>query len=59
MPKVRSPYSEPVIVPWLDNRIVDPGQEVVVTPDLVPGFIAAGWTPVETPARRATEKQEG
>ena len=61
MPKVRSPYDEPVIVPWLDHRIVDPGQEVAVTPDQVKGFLAAGWVAVDTTARRAadTEKQEG
>jgi hypothetical protein len=53
MPKVRSPYDEPVIVPWLDHRIVDPGQEVVVTPEQVPGFLAAGWTTVDTDNRKA------
>lgn len=61
MPKVRSPYDDPRHVPDLDYRIVDPGQEVAVTPEQLPRFLAAGWIPVDTPARRGTDtqKQEG
>lgn len=63
MPKVRSPYDEPVIVPWLDHRTVNPGQIVGVTDDQLAGFLASGWLPADADTKKAAAEpaanQEG
>lgn len=51
--KVRSPYAEPVVVPWLDNRTVNPGQVVDVPDGQLPGFLAAGWAPADAETKKA------
>jgi hypothetical protein len=53
MPKLRSPYNEPVIVPWLDHRTVNPGQVVGVTDAQLPGFLASGWEPADAETKKA------
>lgn len=52
MPKLRSPYPERRVVPWL-GREIDP-DEVVDVPDRdVPSYLAAGWKPVDDPKPKA------
>lgn len=55
MAKIRSPFDEPVRVPWLGDRVVDP-DEVVPCPDrFVENFVAAGWQVVDPPAEVTAE----
>lgn len=54
MAKVRQPYDEPVIVPALDDRVVNPGQVVTIPDDQLPNFLEAGWKPADA----ATKKQD-
>lgn len=51
--KVRSPYAEPVVVPGLDNRTVNPGQVVDVPDGQLPGFLEAGWAPADAESKKA------
>lgn len=51
--KVRQPYDEPVIVPWLDDKIVNPGQVVDIAPDQLEGFLASTWVPADPEAKKA------
>lgn len=51
--RVRSPYTEQVRVRALDDLVVDPGEEVDVDADLLPGFLEAGWVPADGAAEKA------
>lgn len=57
--KVRSPYAEPVIVPWLDHRTVNPNQVVGVTEAQLPGFLASGWQPADAETKKAAAALAG
>jgi hypothetical protein len=51
--KIRSPYDEPVRVPWLDDLVVNPGQVVTIPDNLLVNFVAAGWEPADKAAKDA------
>lgn len=51
--KIRSPYDEPVRVPWLDDLVVNPGQVVTVPEPMLVNFLAAGWEPADKEAKDA------
>lgn len=50
--KVRSPYAEPVDVPWL-GMTVNPGQVVDIPADQLPNWLEAGWEPADPDTRKA------
>lgn len=41
--QLRCPYPEPRVMPWLDDRRVEPDEVVDVPDDLAEAFRAAGW----------------
>jgi hypothetical protein len=53
--KLRSPYDEPVKVPWLDDLLVNPGQAITVPDGLLPNFLASGWQPADKPTQAAAD----
>ncbi len=57
MAKVRQPYDEPVVVPALDHRTVNPGQVVTVDDREVASFLAAGWTPADADTKKTAAKR--
>lgn len=57
--KVRQPYDEPVVVPALDQRTVNPGQVVTIPEDQLASFLSAGWKPADADTRKAAEKLAG
>jgi hypothetical protein len=57
--KVRQPYDEPVIVPALDDQVVNPGQLVTIPDGQLPNFLAAGWKPGDADTKKAAEKLAG
>lgn len=56
MAKVKQPYGEPRIVPWLDDQVVNPGQVVDIPDDQLASFLEAGWEQLE--AKTKTSAQE-
>lgn len=56
MAKVRQPYAEPVIVPWLGGQAVNPGQVVAVRDEQLPGFLEAGWQPGDAATKKAADE---
>lgn len=58
MAKVRQPYDEPVSVPALGGRVVNPRQTVEIPDDQVDNFLAAGWKPADEAAKRAADKRD-
>lgn len=58
MAKVRQPYDEPVVVPWLGDQTVNPGQVVAIRDDQLAGFLEAGWQPADPAAKKAADKRQ-
>jgi hypothetical protein len=60
---VRQPYNEPVTVPALGDRVVNPGQVVGIPADQLASFLAAGWAPADADTRKAaasaSDEREG
>lgn len=54
--RVRSPYTEQVRVRALDDLVVDPGDEVDVDADLLPGFLEASWVPADPATEKAAAR---
>lgn len=54
--KVRQPYGEPRIVPWLGDVTVNPGQVVTVPDADLPSYLEAGWQPADAGTRKAGEQ---
>lgn len=54
--RVKSPYAEPRIVPWLGDRVVDAGEIVDVPGEHLANYVAAGWTPTDAQAKAAAAK---
>lgn len=54
--RVKQPYDEPRIVPWLGDRVVEAGEIVDVPGDMLASFLEAGWTPTDAQAKAAAEK---
>jgi hypothetical protein len=55
MAKIRSPFDEPVRVPWLGDRVVEPDQVVPCPDKYVANFVAAGWHVVDPPAEAVAD----
>jgi hypothetical protein len=55
MTKIRSPFDEPVRVPWLNERIVGPDEVVQVPDQYVENFLAGGWQLVDPPTDPPTD----
>lgn len=56
MARVRQPYAEERRVPWLDDRMVEPG-EVVAVPDAdLASYLEAGWYPANAATKKAGRK---
>jgi hypothetical protein len=53
--RVRQPYDEPVIVPALDDRVVNPHQVVDIPNVHLPNFLAAGWRPADADTKKSAE----
>lgn len=56
MAKVKQPYPEPRRVPWLDDRMIAPGEVVAVPDDQLPSWLEAGWIPADARTRAAGRK---
>lgn len=48
MARICSPFTEPVRVPWLGDRVVDPDEVVEIPDDLLPNFVAGGWKDLDS-----------
>lgn len=56
MARVRQPYDEERHVPWLGDRLVEPG-EVVAVPDAdLASYLEAGWYPADAATKKAGRK---
>lgn len=44
---VKSPYAEERVCPWLDDRVVQPGEVVPVPDAQLDHWLEAGWTPAD------------
>lgn len=53
MAKVRQSYDEPVVVPWLGDRVVQPGEDVIVPDEDLVHYLEAGWRPADAATGKA------
>jgi hypothetical protein len=56
MAKLRQPFEEPRVVPWLGHIIVEPGQTITVPDEDLASWLEGGWEPADAATKKAGKK---